>query len=161
MARGDRPSKAADIGGLLATGTFVYVLYGPVLPTFTWIMLAVAVVLSWFSFFIPTYCDYQTQRGTSCTRWVRGKLRGCKQHARLKRDAVWQVIRLHNPGLLFRVRWRSTADPPTPPRWSRQPVAAIPPTKQGARNATILTCTVLSTITGVISAAVGVIALYQ
>lgn len=159
MARRDR-SKAGDIGGLLMVGSVVYLLYGPVLPTFTWIMLAVAVILLRVRFFMPTYCDYQTQRGTSCTRWLRGKLRGRKAHARLKRDAVWQVIRLHNPGLLFRVKWRSTADPPTPPRWSRQPVAAVPPTEQGARNATILICTVLSTVTGVVSAAVGVIALY-
>lgn len=66
MARGDRSSKAADIGGLLLVGAVVYLLYGPVLPTFTWIVLAVAVVLLWISFVRFTGNNYDSrQAGTT------------------------------------------------------------------------------------------------
>jgi len=161
MARRTERSKVGDLGMLILLSTLVYLLYGPVLTTGTWILLAIAVLLLWISFVMPTYCDFRTLRGTACTRGVNGKLRGCRDHRRAKRDAVWQALfGVRNPGEFFRVMWHSPGEalPRSTPSFARP---AMPLTTQGTRDATILVCTVVSTITGVIGVGTGVIGLWQ
>ena len=58
----------------------------------------------WLLFLMPTRCHYAV--GTrGCTRQVWGKLRGCYQHAELKRDAVWTALGRRNPGQAVRLTW--------------------------------------------------------
>ncbi|TCP48518.1 hypothetical protein EV191_11075 [Tamaricihabitans halophyticus] len=161
MARKTKPSKFGELIALIIIGAVVHVIYGHLLPTVSWALIALAVFMLWISFFMPTYCDYRTQRNRPCRWRVRGKLRGCGIHARDKRDALWRACRLKNPGTLFRVMWASPDDPPPArpgagtPNTSLQPAA----TQQGARDAAVFYCTLVSTVAGVISAIVGVLAL--
>jgi hypothetical protein len=161
MARRTKRSKFGDLLALIFLFLLAYLFYGPVLAAATWILLAIAVLLLWISFVMPTYCDFRTLRGTACTRGVDGKLRGCNDHRRGKRDAVWRaVFGVRNPGEFFRVMWHSPGESPT----REAPGAAQPagqPTAQGARDATIFFCTVVSTFAGVIGTAAGVVGLWQ
>lgn len=148
---------------LFLVGSVTYVVYGPVLATPTWILLATAAPLFWFSFAMPTYCDFRTQRGTGCDRPANGKLRGCRQHRRRKRDAVWRALfGVRNPGEFFRVMWHSSATAPSPVAGTtRTALAATPPTTQGTRDALIFVCTVVSTLAGVIGTVAGVMGLWK
>jgi hypothetical protein len=160
MARRSRRSKTSDLATLFLLGSLAYVLYGPVLATGTWILLTIAVLLLWFSFAMPTYCDFRTLRGTACDRGVRGKLRGCHQHRRGKRDAVWRALfGIRNPGEFFRVMWHSPGTASPSPDAGTARTAA--PTTQGTRDAAIFVCTIVSTIAGVIGTAAGVMGLWQ
>jgi hypothetical protein len=58
----------------------------------------------WLMFLMPTRCHYDVGHH-GCTRQVYGKLRGCYQHAELKRDAVWAALGRRNPGLAVRLTW--------------------------------------------------------
>lgn len=69
------------------------------------VLLFVFVVLPlWLLFAMPTACDFEV-RGRGCVRGVRGKARGCFQHDRLKRDAIFAALGMRNPGMAFRVMW--------------------------------------------------------
>jgi hypothetical protein len=161
MARRTRRSKFSDLITLILLSSLSYLVYGPVLATGTWILLAIAVLLLWISFVIPTYCDYRTQRGKACSRGVNGKLRGCHDHGRDKRDAVWRALfGVRNPGEFVRVMWHSPDDarPRSTPGTTQ---LYRPVTTQGTRDATILVCTVVSTVSGVIGVVISVIGLWQ
>jgi len=117
------------------------------------VFLALAVLMVWVCFFMPTHCDYQTLRTTPCTRLVRGKLRGCRSHGRLKRDAVFAAIKLRNPGLLFRVMW-SAPNTPAAPRAMPSVAAASPSSsasKQAANEVAMLVFTVVSAVAAVVA----------
>lgn len=161
MGRRRRRSQFGDLLALIVLGSLAYLVYGPVLATGTWILLAVAVLFLWISLVMPTHCDFRTLRGTACVRGVNGKLRGCQDHRRGKRDAVWRaVFGVRNPGEFFRVMWHSPGDaPPQSTPSAARP--AGPPTTQGTRDATILVCTVVSTVAGVIGTVAGVVGLWQ
>jgi len=93
---------------LLIAGAIGYALFaekfGVIFVVCAWIF----VFMIWMMFLMDTYCDYDLgDRG--CSRQVYGKLRGCWQHARLKRDAVWAALGRHNPGTLFRLTWSNGA----------------------------------------------------
>lgn len=91
--------------GLAGAGYVVRNLYlspfwGTVAVVTGWIF----VVVVWVLVLMPTYCDYDVgARG--CTREVYGKFRGCWQHRRLKRDAVWAAFGRRNPGMAVRLTW--------------------------------------------------------
>jgi hypothetical protein len=160
MARRSRRSKPGDLATLFLLGSLAYFVYGPILTTGTWILLTIAVLLLWVSFAMPTYCDFRTLRGTACGRPVKGKLRGCHQHRRAKRDAVWRALfRVRNPGEFFRVMWHSPGT--APPSSTAGTARATAPTTQGTRDAAIFVCTVVSTIAGVIGTAASVMGLWQ
>jgi hypothetical protein len=60
----------------------------------------------WISFFKRTICDVETKaRNDGCGNAVRGRLRGCRLHRREKRDALWALLGLRNPGQRYRVMW--------------------------------------------------------
>jgi len=160
VRRTGRP-KFGDLITLTLLSSLVYLLYGPVLATGAWILLAIAVLLLWISVVMPTYCDFRTQRGTACKRRVNGKLRGCHDHGRDKRDAVWRALfRVRNPGEFFRVMWHSPGDARSRSTPGTTQLST-PVTTQGTRDATILVCTVISTVSGVIGVVIGVIGLWQ
>src|SRR5882672_9787764 len=126
MARRGRATKLGDLLPMTLLGGVIYYAYRLRLSSLSWAVVAVAVIMIWVCLFMPTRCDYQTLRDTPCTRWVRGKLRGCRTHSRLKRDAVFAAIRLRNPGLLFRVMW-SAPNTPAAPRPATPTVAGTTP----------------------------------
>jgi hypothetical protein len=136
---------------MVLVGAVLYYFFGRELSSMTMTLVVVAVLMVWACFFMPTRCDYQTQRYTPCTRWVRGKLRGCRTHGRLKRDAVFAAIRLRNPGLLFRVMWSApgTAIPGSIETTSGGGVSqsrSFLPSKQAAYDVAMLVLTMVSTL---------------
>lgn len=156
MARRNRATKFGDLVPMTLLGGAVYYGYGPQFSSLFWAFLAVTVLMIWICFFMPTRCDYQTLRDTPCTRWVRGKLRGCRTHGRLKRDAVFAAIRLRNPGLLFRVMW-SAPNTPAAPRAATQTAtntassSSAPPSKQTANDVAMLGFTMVSAVAAVLA----------
>lgn len=155
MARRGRATKFGDLLPMTLLGGAIYYGYGPRLSSLSWVLLAVAVLMVWVCFFMPTHCDYQTLRSTPCTRWVRGKLRGCRSHGRLKRDAVFAVIKLRNPGLLFRVMWSAPTTPAAPRAMptvaATSPSSPVPPSKQAANEVAMLVFTVVSAVAAVLA----------
>ncbi|MGH3908022.1 MAG: hypothetical protein ACRDTE_28160 [Pseudonocardiaceae bacterium] len=90
---------------LAGVGYAARTLYFPTTLGTVFVVLAwIFVFTIWLMFLMPTLCDYDVgDRG--CIRQVYGKLRGCFQHARLKRDAMWAAMKLRNPGMAFRLTW--------------------------------------------------------
>lgn len=91
--------------GLAGIGYVVRYLYlspfwGTVSVAAAWIF----VVIIWVLVVMPTWCDYDVG-GRGCTRQVYGKVRGCHQHSRLKRDAMWAAWGKRNPGMAVRLTW--------------------------------------------------------
>lgn len=111
MATRGRRTKAGDLIAMVAVGVVVYVVFGDRVPGLAWGLIAVSAVLVWITLFLPTYCDVETNRRQGCSRPAYGKLRACQTHAREKRDAVFRLFNLKNPGLFFRVMWSSVAHP--------------------------------------------------
>lgn len=107
MGRRRRASKTSDLGVLVLLGAGVYFGYRDRFSDPVWILFGVTVLSFWVSFLMPTKCDYRTQRGKPCDRGVRGKLRGCRTHGRWKRDAVFQLFGMVNPGARLRTTWSS------------------------------------------------------
>src|SRR6266567_2971992 len=105
MTRRKRATKFGDLVGLVMLGAGYGILFAGSVSPITTGLLSVTVLLVWVTVLIPTHCDYRTQRGKPCDRAVRGKLRGCRDHGRWKRDAMFAMIKLRNPGLMFRVMW--------------------------------------------------------
>ena len=80
MAKRRRGTKAGDLLVLLWIVVLGVLGYPPREHLVAWIVLVPAVGLFWFAFLMPTKCR--------CGRGARGKLRGCREHARWKRDAM-------------------------------------------------------------------------
>lgn len=104
MGKKEHRGKLGDLIALVIIGGVGYLFleptYGKVFIVAAWIfMLSV-----WVLFFMPTYCDYDVG-GRGCSREVYGKFRGCWQHKRLKRDAVWAAFGRRNPGMAVRLTW--------------------------------------------------------
>jgi hypothetical protein len=103
--------KHGKLSGLL-TIVVIEVFFFVVIRNATWpypiflTLIAISIPLGWWSFFMPTYCDYLTiTTRTPCTNPVNGKLRGCKRHRRQKNDQVFAMINMSNPGQAFRLAW--------------------------------------------------------
>jgi hypothetical protein len=156
--RDGRRKKSNDLFALVIGGAIAYVIFagrfGVIFVACAWIFA----FMIWMMFFMNTYCDYDLgHRG--CIRQVYGKLRGCHDHARLKRDAIWAALGRRNPGSIFRLTWSNrTADPgrrtpggapqPGPPRRdddARPEVVA----RQGAYNASMWVFTAVSAVAAV------------
>ncbi len=105
MARNRRRTKFSDLVFMVLAGAFIYYIFADQVSALAWGLLAIAAIMTWMSLFMPTYCDVETVRGGGCRRGVYGKLRACRTHARDKRDAVFALFSLRNPGILFRVMW--------------------------------------------------------
>lgn len=92
---------------MLLVGVVTYALFRDGASRLIWPALAIFVAGVWWLWLIPTYCDSVLRSNTAllCTRRVRGKLRGCEDHARDKRDAVFAILNMRNPGMIFRVVW--------------------------------------------------------
>lgn len=157
MARRRRATKSGDLLVMSVVGLVTYSIYRQSLPPMSWGLLAVAVLMTWICLLMPTYCDYQTARRKPCSRRVRGKLRGCRDHRREKRDALFAAIRLRNPGLLFRVMWSPSSPSSAPGAFGSVGTAtsnAVPqsaPSKQAAGEVAMLIFTVISAVAAVIA----------
>lgn len=91
--------------GLAGVGYVVRALYLPTTLGTVFVVLAwIFLFIIWLLLLMPTLCDYDVG-GRGCTRQVYGKVRGCFQHARPKRDAMWAAMNLRNPGMAFRLTW--------------------------------------------------------
>jgi len=105
-----RRKKSHDLTYLIIGGVAAYAVLVARLGAIFVVALWIVVLMIWVMFFMDTYCDYDL--GTrGCSRRVYGKLRGCGQHDRLKRDAVWTVLRTRNPGTRFRLTWGKRDEP--------------------------------------------------
>lgn len=83
MAKRRRGTKAGDLLVLLWVVVLGVLGYPPHEHLVAWIVLVPTVALFWIAFLMPTKCAYRP-----CGRGVRGKLRGCRDHARRRRDAL-------------------------------------------------------------------------
>ncbi|HWD83893.1 MAG TPA: hypothetical protein VG497_33560 [Kribbella sp.] len=76
MAKRRKGTKVADLLILLWIGVLAWLGYPPREHLMTWIAVVPVVLLLWVAFVMPTGCGYK-----QCGRGVRGKLRGCREHA--------------------------------------------------------------------------------
>ncbi|TCC24422.1 hypothetical protein [Kribbella sindirgiensis] len=88
MAKRRRGTKAGDLLVLLWVVVLGVLGYPPHEHLIAWMVLVPAVGLFWVAFLMPTKCTYSTQRDKLCGRGVRGKLRGCRDHGRWRRDTM-------------------------------------------------------------------------
>lgn len=101
--RAGRRRKSSDLLFLIIAGAIAYAFFAAKLGVIFVVCAWLVVFMIWVMFFMPTYCDYDLgHRG--CSKEVYGKLRGCRFHARLKRDAVWAALGQHNPGTMIRLK---------------------------------------------------------
>lgn len=98
-------TKIGDLGTILLFGGILYVAFGDALASPVWVLLAIGTLGGWWFFAMPTKCDVITNRGKPCPNNVRGKFGGCTWHGRDKRDAVFAMFSMRNPGQLLRVAW--------------------------------------------------------
>lgn len=98
---------------------------------------------------MPTWCDYDVG-GRGCTRPVYGKVRGCFQHARLKRDAVWAALGKRNPGMVVRLTWGNSR-PQAGRLVGADAVMSERTAQQGAYNLSMWVFAAASAVTGVIT----------
>jgi hypothetical protein len=146
MAKKPKASKVRELVTLILVAAVVWVGYPPGDHLAAWILGVPAVLLCWFSFLMPTRCDYQTKAGTPCLNRVRGKLRGCSIHSHLKRDAMFAALGLRNPGQRFRRMWTAPGTPVrTVPnaRPADRPSDNGPANKRGAYDGAILVATLV------------------
>lgn len=128
----------------------IYGVWGPQYSTFTWGVLAVAVLMMWVCFAVPTHCDYMTRLPKPCDRRVRGRLRGCHDHGRWERDALWATFRLRNPGLIFRLVWSAPGDGSTRAR-SVPAEAVAAPSQRSAYSVAMLSLAIVSALAAVLA----------
>lgn len=146
--------KIRDLAIMFFVGFTLYAIFRDELYRWTWVVLALSALGMWWLFFMPTYCDQVlvTNNKRQCsTREIRGKLRGCWQHRRDKRDAVFAFLRVRNPGMLFRFAWSADSDAPL-----ITPTTTIPENKV-LRETWTLILTAVGTVAGVASAIFAVV----
>ncbi|TDC29265.1 hypothetical protein [Kribbella albertanoniae] len=148
MAKKRRPTKLGDLALLLCLGTVAYYGYPPRLNPVAWACGVPAVLLFWMLFLMPTKCDYLTTRRKPCDRGVRGKVGGCRDHARWKRDAMFAAFGRRNPGQRFRIAWsaQDAALPPAPVRQTRDGERQSANASRGSYNLVMLIATVVSAL---------------
>jgi hypothetical protein len=141
---------------MVLVGAGLYYLFGRMLPSLTVGLVALAVLMVWMCFLMPTRCDYRTRRDTMCPQWVRGKLRGCRTHRRLKRDAVIDAVKLRNPELLSWVSWTAPGNTisgsslPTNGR-DTEVLRSAAPSRQAAYGVVLLLCAMFSTLSAAVA----------
>ena len=141
-----KPTKFGELTFMIVFGALAYAVVNDALQPIFWVLLGLAVLGLWWFFAMPTKCDVLTNRGKQCQNDVRGKLGGCRWHAREKRDAIFAMFNMRNPGQMFRLAWSANA-----------PVATTHPTtgesltvsRRTAYEAIMLICTIASTVAGV------------
>ncbi len=136
--------------GLAGVGYMVRHLYlSPILGTICVVAGWIFLFTIWVLLIMPTWCDYDVG-GRGCTRQVYGKVRGCFQHARLKRDAVWAALGKRNPGMAVRLTWGNSR--PQPGRLvGADAVMSERTAQQGAYNLSMWVFAAASAVTGVIT----------
>lgn len=155
--RDRRRRKRDDLPWLIGIGVVGYYWLEPRYGTVVVILLGFVVLMLWVLFVMPTKCDYDVG-GRGCVRGVCGKLNGCHDHGRLKRDAMFAAMRMRNPGLIFRVMWSSGshsgralgATSPIPAS-DAEKMSDEKRAKQGAYNLVMLVVTAVGSIAGVLS----------
>ena len=104
--RGRRLSKLDHLPWLAGAGLVGYFTLEPTYGLGVVVLLGLVALMLWFLFLMPTKCDFDVG-GRGCRRDVYGKLRGCHDHRRDKRDAMFAALQMRNPGMAFRVLWLS------------------------------------------------------
>ncbi|MGH3886702.1 MAG: hypothetical protein ACRDSZ_09050 [Pseudonocardiaceae bacterium] len=126
-----------------------YFLFPGTLATVFVVAAWIFVGMIWVLLFMPTYCDYDVG-GRGCTREVYGKVRGCFQHRRLKRDAIWAAMGKRNPGLAFRLTWGNSRPQPGH-RLGPDPGMSDRAAQQGVYNASMWAFAAVSALAGVVT----------
>jgi hypothetical protein len=138
-----------------------YMLFREKIGVVALVLIYVTLFGLWVLLLMPTQCDYITQRGEHCTRGVRGKLKGCASHGRLKRDALFGAIGRQNPGTRFRVLWGdgrshigwriTSAAPPPAPTPGRPAPGAGGSESSGSYNRWMMGFTAISAVAAVVA----------
>lgn len=157
MAKKQKHTKSGDLVGMIVVGGAAYLLFADRLALPVWILLGISALGVWFLFIMPTRCDVLARHGQPCRNPVKGKLTGCRSHDREKRDAIFAMFNLRNPGQFFRFAWSA----PQPVK-ARQPGTQelLTVSRNTAYEAIILVCTLLSTlaaVTGTTFTAIGLL----
>jgi hypothetical protein len=153
--RGKRARLRDHLLGLVLVYLVGYFLLRPRYGIGIVLLLGFVVFLVWFLFLMPTRCDFEV-KGRGCRRRVRGKVGGCHDHARDKRDAIFAAFRMRNPGVAFRLMWRDGAQAGR--RLGAEPVPTNPAASAANRSQALFNAA--SLVVAVISAVAGVLALF-
>ncbi|HEX4099490.1 MAG TPA: hypothetical protein VHY21_02955 [Pseudonocardiaceae bacterium] len=140
--------------GVLGYGVQHFLIPGK-LTTVAVVAAWVFVVMIWVLLFMPTYCDYDVG-GRGCTREVYGKVRGCFQHRRLKRDATWAAMGRRNPGLAFRLTWGDSRPQPGH-QLGTNPGMSNKAAQQGVYNASMWAFAAVSAVVGVVTLVLAIV----
>ncbi|MGH3838700.1 MAG: hypothetical protein ACRDSF_23855 [Pseudonocardiaceae bacterium] len=132
-----------------------YVFFPGKLATVSVVAAWIFVVMIWVLVGVPTWCDYDVG-GRGCTRQVYGKLRGCFQHSRLKRGAMWAAMKRKNPGLAFRTTWGDSRPYPGH-QLGTDPGMSDRAAQQGAYNASMWLFAAISAIGTVLALTVAIL----
>lgn len=155
-ARGKRFRKHLVV--LAVLGVVGYVVLRPRYGLVVVLLLEVVVLWLWVLFLMPTRCDFEV-KGRGCRRGARGKLGGCHDHARDKRDAIFAAMRMRNPGIAVRLLWKDGAQPgravgaaaePRPP-----PAGSAANRSQGLFNAVLLLVATTGSVAAVLALLLG------
>jgi hypothetical protein len=148
MARQKRSKKSNDLLVMTAVGLVVWLMFADRLSTLVSVLVCATVLLVWVCVAMPTACDFRTRSGTPCLRRVRGKLCGCHDHGRSKRDALFALMKIRNPGMIFRVMWSVSAVVPVAS--GRAAMTSVAPelgmSRRDAGNVLVLLLTVTSAL---------------
>lgn len=143
-----RRTKTADLAGMSAGGLLTYGIFHQLLPNYSWVLIGFSVLTIWICFFMNKYCDVVPQgKKKPCGINVYGKLRGCRYHGREKRDALFALMNMRNPGVLFRLAWNA------PPFTTVQAPDGFGPrvSRRNAYDVCMLRFTILGSLGSVIS----------
>jgi hypothetical protein len=120
-----------------------------------WVALAAGFVLLvnvWLAFVRKTPCDVENKSGRgACGNDARGALRACyrSEHKRAKRDALFALFGLDNPGRRWRIMWSRDRSPGG--RRSPLPTSVPPKVTRPLHDALVLVATVVGSIAAVVS----------
>jgi hypothetical protein len=109
---GRRRRKGQSELDLVAFGSLAFLAYRG-----AWIAMSagfVLLVIVWLAFVRRTPCDVENKSGRgACGNDARGALRACyrSEHKRAKRDALFALFGLDNPGRRWRIMWSRDRSP--------------------------------------------------
>jgi hypothetical protein len=135
---------------LVAVGGLAFLAYRG-----AWVALATGfalLVIVWLAFFRRTPCDVENKNGRgACGNDARGALRACyrSEHKRAKRDALFALFGLENPGRRWRIMWSRDRSPGG--RRSPLPTSVPPRVTRPLQDAVVLVATVAGSIAAVIT----------
>lgn len=155
----DRRWKKRDhIPWLAGICILAYIIIHPRYGLWLVILLDVVFIVIWILFLMPTKCDFEVD-GRGCRRDVYGKVNGCNYHGRDKRDTIYGLLGVMNPGVLFRLTWLDGAQAGRRIGTNRRPPPSNP--ADDARNRSQAIFNALSLFVAAVGSLASVLALFH